>query len=142
MKTHTPTEKSLEKRWLLVDVKGKTLGKTAVKIADLLRGKQKPFFTPQLDCGDYVVAINARHIRLAKNKVETKLYQWHTRYPKGFRQRTAKEMLEKKPEKVLFNAVWGMMPRNKLRNNIIKKLRVYPDETHEHTAQKLQSIEL
>lgn len=142
MTTSVPNEKSLEKHWLLVDVKGKTLGKTAVKIADLLRGKQKPFFTPQLDCGDYVVAINARHIRLAKNKAETKLYQWHTRYPKGFRQRTAKEMLEKKPEKVLFDAVWGMMPRNKLRNDIIKKLRVYPDETHEHTAQKLQSIEL
>lgn len=142
MKTYVPDEKSLGKKWFLVDVKGKTLGATATKIADLLRGKQKPFFTPQLDCGDYVVAINARHIRLSKNKAETKLYQWHTRYPKGFRQRTAKEVLKKKPEKVLFDAVWGMMPRNKLRNHIIKKLRVFPDETHDHAAQKLQPIEL
>lgn len=142
-KTYIPSEKSLlEKKWFLADVKGKPLGQTATKIANLLRGKQKPFFTPQHDCGDYVVAINARHIRLTKNKMETKLYQWHTRYPKGFRQRTAKEIMEKKPEKILYDAVWGMLPRNKLRDHIIKKLHVFPDETHIHAAQKLQPIEL
>ncbi|MEK7171844.1 MAG: 50S ribosomal protein L13 [Patescibacteria group bacterium] len=141
-KTTVPAEKHLDKKWFLVDVKGKTLGPTAVKIANLLRGKEKTFFTPEQDCGDYVVAINAKHIRLSKNKMDTKLYQWHTRYPSGFRQRTAKEMMEKKPDKILFAAVWGMLPRTKSRKHIIKKLRIFPEETHDHGAQKLQPLEI
>ena len=141
-KTTVPAEKQLEKKWFLVDVKGKTLGPTAVKIANLLRGKGKTFFTPEQDCGDYVVAINAKHIRLSKNKMDTKLYQWHTRYPAGFRQRTAKEMMAKKPDKILFDAVWGMLPRTRSRKHIIKKLRVFPEETHDHGAQKLQPLEI
>lgn len=141
-KTYTPSKKNLEQKWFLIDVKEKTLGQTATKIADLLRGKGKPWFTPQQDCGDYIVAINARHIKLAKNKMDTKLYQWHTRYPGGFRQRTAREMLEKKPDKILLEAVWGMLPRNKLRNHLIKKLRIFPEEKHDHGAQKLQPLEI
>lgn len=141
-KTYVPLEKDLKKKWFLVDVKNKTLGRTATKIANLLRGKNKPFFTPQHDCGDYVVVINTKEIRLSKNKLDTKLYHWHTKYPGGLRTRTARELLEKKPEKVFFDAVWGMLPRNKSRKHIIKKLKVFPGTEHDHTAQSPQFIEI
>lgn len=141
-KTYVPSDKDLEKKWYLVDVKGKTLGPTATKIADLLRGKGKPFFTPARDCGDFVIAINSRHIRLAGNKMETKQYQWHTRYPAGFRERTAREIMEKKPEKILYDAVWGMLPRNRLRSAVMKKLKICPETEHDHTAQKPETLSL
>lgn len=141
-KTYVPNEKDLEKKWFLVDVKGKTLGSTATKIADLLRGKKKLFFTPQHDCGDYIVVINAREIRLSKNKMNTKLYHWHTRYGAGLRTRTAKQIMERKTEKILYDAVWGMLPRNKLRKHMMKKLRIFPGLEHHHTAQSLQTIQL
>ena len=141
-KTYVPTEKNLEKSWYILDVKDKPLGRTATKIADVLRGKTKTWFSPQLDCGDFVVVVNASHIKLAGNKMESKTYHWHTRYGGGFRTRTARQLLEKKPEKILFDAVWGMMPRNKLRNSIMKKLRIFPLEAHEHTAQAPKPITL
>ena len=141
-KTHVPTEAQLEKKWYLVDVKGKTLGRIATEIADVLRGKNKTYFTPQFDCGDYVVIINAASIRLAGNKMDTKLYQWHTRYPGGFRERTARQIMEKKPEKIIYDAVRGMLPRNRLRKDLIKKLRVFPAGEHEHTSQNPQPLEL
>lgn len=141
-KTYIPTQKELKRKWFLVDVKGKLLGRTATKIADLLRGKEKPLFTPMRDCGDYIVVINAREIRLAHNKVDTKLYQWHTQYPAGFRVRTAREIMAKKPGKILYDAVWGMLPRTKSRKNIIKKLRIFPGAEHNHSAQFLKPLEL
>lgn len=141
-KTYIPKEESIEQKWLMVDVKGKTLGLVATKIADLLRGKNKTFFTPQLDCGDNIIVINAKLIRLAGNKMDTKLYHWHTRYPAGLRTRTAREVMEKKPEKVLYDAVWGMLPRNRLRRKIIKKLRIFPGEEHSHKSQSPQLIEI
>lgn len=141
-KTYRPGEKDTVKKWFIVDIKGKTLGHVATKIADLLRGKGKPFFTPQQDCGDYVVIINAKSVRLAGNKLDTKMYQWHTRYPSGFREKTARQILTEKPEKVIFDAVRGMLPRNRLRNHIIKKLRIFPGQSHDHTAQKLSPLEL
>lgn len=141
-KTYVPAEKELQKKWFLVDVRGKILGEAAVKITNLLRGKDKPFFTPQLDCGDYVVAINAQEIKLTKNKLDTKLYRWHTRYPGGLRTRTARELLARKPEKVLYDAVWGMLPRNKLRKHIIKKLKIFPGDKHSNSAQTPQLIEI
>lgn len=141
-KTHVPTETELKQKWFLLNVKGKTLGRIAAKIADVLRGKGKPFFTPQTDCGDFVVVINAKAIRLAGNKMEKKLYQWHTRYPAGLRTRTAREMIEKKPEEILYDAVWGMLPRNKLRKHMMKKLRIFPGEEHAHTSQSPQILEL
>ena len=140
-KTHVPTAKELEKKWYLIDLNGKTLGPAAAKIADVLRGKGKPFFTPQLDSGDFVVAIHARGIRLARNKMDTKLYQWHTRYPGGLRTRTAREISATKPEKIIYDAVWGMLPRNKLRRKLIKKLHIYPMESHDHAAQSPQQIQ-
>lgn len=132
----------MEKKWYLVDVKGKILGQAATRIADILRGKGKVFFTPQLDCGDYVVAINAKEIRLARNKMDTKLYHWHTRYPAGLRTRTAREVHKTKPEKILYDAVFGMLPRNKLRKKLIKKLRVFSGQEHTHGAQPLLTIQL
>lgn len=141
-KTYVPSEKDLSKKWYLVDVKGQTLGLVTTKIANLLRGKKKPFFTPQQDCGDFVIVINAKHVRLSANKIDTKLYHWHTRYPKGFRTRTAREIMAKKPEKIIFDAVWGMLPRNKLRAHIIKKLRIFPEEKHTHEAQSPKIIKL
>ena len=141
-KSHVPTEKETVKQWFLIDVKGKTLGIVATKIADLLRGKGKPFFTPQQDCGDFIVVVNAKEIRLAKNKMDTKLYHWHTRYPAGFRTRTARELINTKPEKVLYDAVWGMLPRNRLRHHMMKKLKISPGENHEHKAQNPQPFEV
>lgn len=141
-KTFVPAEKDIVQKWYVVDVKGKTLGTVSTKIADLLRGKGKAFFTPQHDCGDYVVVINAEQIRLAGNKMETKLYHWHTGYGAGLRTRTAREIMAKKPTKILYDAVYGMLPRNKLRKHIIRKLRVFPGTEHTHVAQSLQPIEL
>ncbi|MBI2639220.1 50S ribosomal protein L13 [Candidatus Peregrinibacteria bacterium] len=134
-KTYVPTEKDLEKKWYLVDAKGKTLGPLATKIANLLRGKGKAHFTPQLDCGDHVVVIHAKEIRLARNKLDTKLYYWHTKYPGGLKSRSAREVLAKKPDKVLYDAVRGMLPRNRLRKNLIKKLHLFPGAEHNHKAQ-------
>lgn len=141
-KSSVPAEKDLTKKWYLVDVKGKTLGRISTKIADLLRGKGKPIFTPKADCGDYVVVIHAADVKLAGNKMDTKLYQWHTRYPGGFRERTAREIMKTKPEKIVMDAVWGMLPRNRLRRQIIKKLRVFPGAEHGHASQHPESITL
>ena len=141
-KSHVPSEKELEKKWFLIDVKGKTLGPAATKIADLLRGKGKTFFTPQQDCGDFVIILNAKEVRLAGNKMDTKLYHWHTRYPGGLRTRTARQIMARKPEKVFFDAVWGMLPRTKSRKHIIKKLKVFPGESHTHKSQNPIPLEI
>lgn len=141
-KTHVPDEKQTKQTWYLVDVKGKTLGPAAVKIANLLRGKNKPWFTPQQDCGDFVVVVNAKHVRLAGGKLESKTYHWHTGYPAGLRTRTAREVLAKKPEKVLYDAVWGMLPRTKTRNNLMKKLKIFPQDSHSHSAQSPKPIQI
>lgn len=141
-KTSIPVESKMKQKWFLVDVKGKTVGQVATKIANILRGKLKPEFTPQLDCGDHVVAINCLEIRLAGSKMDTKMYQWHTQYPGGFREQTAREILARKPEKVLYDAVWGMLPRTRTRKKLMKKLHIYTGETHDHTAQNPKAIEL
>lgn len=142
-KTAVPSEKELNaKKWFIVDVKGKTLGRISTKIANILRGKDKPMFTPQHDCGDYVVVINAAQIRLAGNKMEKKEYHWHSGYGAGHKVRTARQVMEKHPDRIIYDAVWGMMPRNKLRRHMIKKLRIFPTEAHTHTAQNLQPLEL
>ena len=141
-KTTIPAGKQLEGQWFITDVKGKTLGSVATKLADLIRGKGKPFFTPQHDCGDYVVVLNAAQIRLAGNKMDSKLYYRHSGYGGGLKVRTARQVMERKPEQVLFDAVWGMLPRNRLRKFLIKKLRIFPGETHEHASQSPKSITL
>ena len=136
MKTYSPKKQDIKQEWRLVDVKGKTLGRVATKIADILRGKNKPYFSPHLDCGDFVVVINAKEIRLTGNKLLQKTYFHHSRYPNGLKAVTAGKLIQTKPERVIENAVAGMIPHNKLKKDILKKLKVYAGSEHRHEAQQ------
>ena len=142
MKTFSPKQQDITRGWYLVDVKGKTLGKVATRLADILRGKHKPSFSPHLDCGDFVIVINAKEIKLTGNKLTQKTYYHHTRYPNGLRAVTAGKLLETKPEKVIFSAVAGMIPHNKLKKDILSKLKVYGGSEHKHEAQQPKLLEL
>jgi large subunit ribosomal protein L13 len=142
MKTYSPKLQEIKRQWYIVDVKGKTLGKVATKIADLLRGKNKTIFSPHLDCGDFIIVINAKEIHLTGNKNEQKLYQYHTRFANGLKTTTAKELIETKPEKIIEHAVAGMISHNKLKKDILKKLKVYAGSEHPHSAQEPKVIDL
>lgn len=142
VKTFVPKKDDIEREWYLIDAKDKTLGRLASKIATILMGKHKPYYTPHLDCGDFVVVINADKIRLTGSKLEKKIYWWHTGYFGGIKSRTAKEMLQRKPEFLLYHAVKGMLPKNNLARKMIKKLKVYRGESHPHVAQKPKKIEI
>ena len=124
------------RRWHVVDVAGLTLGRAATQIAHLLRGKHKPTYTPHVDCGDFVVVLNAQKVHLSGKKHDDKLYYEHSLYPGGLRARPAKEVLAKKPDELIRNAVWGMLPKGPLGRVIIKKLKVYPGDKHPHDAQQ------
>src|SRR5688572_1033711 len=125
-----------QREWFQIDATGHTLGRLASRIALVLRGKHKATYTPNVDMGDFVIVLNAGGIRLTGNKPEKKLYQHHTLYPGGIRTRVAKEVLADDPERAIREAVWGMMPKGPLGRRIIKKLKIYQGDTHEHTAQK------
>jgi large subunit ribosomal protein L13 len=131
-----------DRPWYLIDAKGKTLGRIATKIAVLLRGKNKPTFTPNVDTGAFVVVINAKDVRLTGNKLEQKMYYRHSGYIGGLKAINAKKMLEKFPERVIFHAVKGMLPKNRLSNKIITKLKIYASEEHPHKAQNPIKIEV
>ena len=122
-------------KWHLIDAEGQVLGRMATKIADMLRGKDKPYYTPHTDCGDYIVVVNADKVTLTGNKWEDKEYARYTGYIGGYRVRTAKEMLEKHPEDIITLAVKRMLPKNKLAREIIKKLKVYTGSEHPHKGQ-------
>lgn len=141
-KTLSATEETIDKKWWIVDVEGKTLGRAATQIAVLLRGKHKPYFTPHMDCGDNVVVINADKIRLTGDKWNAKSYIRHTGYPGGQRELKAKEMLVKHPTRIVENAVKGMIPRNRLGRAILKNMKVYAGAEHPHDAQKPEVYEL
>jgi large subunit ribosomal protein L13 len=138
MKTYSLKKSEIEKKWWLIDAQGKTLGRLATEIAVLLRGKRKPKFTPFLDCGDFVIVINAEKIHVTGKKLEDKKYYSHSLYPGGLKVKTLKELLEKKPEEVIRRAVWGMVPKGKLGRALYKKLKVYKGPDHPHQAQKPQ----
>jgi len=138
MKTFTPKKEEIEKKWWLIDADGRTLGRLATEIAILLRGKRKPEFAPFLDCGDFVVVINAEKITLTGKKLEQKKYYSHSGYPGGLKVKTLKEVIENKPEEVIRKAVWGMIPKGKLGRAVYKKLKVYKGPDHPHEAQKPQ----
>lgn len=121
--------------WKLIDAEGKTLGRLATQIADMLRGKDKPHYTPHTDAGDYVVVINAEKVRLTGDKLKQKEYDRYTGWMGGYKVRTAEEMLEKHPTHLVEHAVKGMLPKNKLSREIIKKLKVYAGPEHPHVAQ-------
>lgn len=130
------------KKWLIVDADGKTLGRMAVNIANALRGKNRPEYTPHVDTGDFVVVINAEKVKLTGAKLEQKIYYRHTGYVGHLRSATAREMLEKKPEEVIMHAVKGMLPKNKLSQAMLKKLKVYRGPEHPHAAQKPAALEV
>ena len=135
-KTYVPSAKDIERKWYVVDAKDVVLGRLATEVATILRGKHKPTFTPNMDCGDYVIIINAGKVALTGKKLTDKIYYKHSGYSGGLKTRTVKEMLEKQPQKVVEFAVKGMLPKNKLGNKMYKKLFVYCGEEHPHQAQK------
>jgi large subunit ribosomal protein L13 len=125
-----------QRQWYVVDAQGKVLGRMASEIAKVLRGKNKPIFTPNLDAGDFVIVINARGVKLTGRKLQKKVYYRHTEYPGGIRERTAGKMLEEKPENLVRRAVKGMLPKNRLSRKLVNKLKVYAGPEHPHEAQK------
>ena len=136
MKTQSFKKEETQHNWVIVDASDKVLGRLASKIADKLRGKDKPIFTPHVDCGDFVVVVNAAKIKVTGNKFEDKKYYTHSLYPGGLKTKTFKDMNATKPEKVIELAVKGMLPKNKLSNQIIKKLKIYAGSEHPHEAQQ------
>ncbi len=129
--------KELVRKWRIVDAQGKVLGQIAVAIADALRGKDKVIFTPHLDLGDFIIVINAKDVVLTGNKMEQKEYYRHSRYFGNLKVKTAKEKMENnKPEEIIMDAVKGMIPRNKLRKDMISRLKIYAGPTHPHEAQQ------
>jgi large subunit ribosomal protein L13 len=144
MSTYFPSGKELagRRKWYVVDASGQTLGHLASEVASILTGKRSPEWTPFMDTGDHVVVINARNAVLKGNKIDQKLYRHHTRYPGGLRQTTAREMIAKKPERVIELAVKGMLPKTKLGRAMAKKLKVYADAEHPHSAQRPQPLDL
>ena len=135
-KTRSINKENADKKWWLVDAEGQTLGRLSSQIATLLRGKHKTNFTPHADCGDYVVVINARDVRLTGNKAEQKQYFRHSGYMGGERFIPFKTMIERYPERVIEKAVKGMLPKNKLGRHMLKKLKVYAGADHPHAAQQ------
>ena len=142
MKTYVATPENRERNWLVFDAEGATLGRLATQIADALRGKRKPEYTPHCDTGDFVVVINAEKIRVTGNKINDKLYYRHSGYPGGLRSRTLGEMLERRPEEVIRKAVKGMLPRNRLGRQQLTKLKVYAGPEHPHEAQNPKPMEV
>lgn len=135
MKTRFAKKGEIERRWYVVDAKDAVLGRLATKIATYLRGKNKPVFTPNVDTGDFIIVINAEKIRLTGRKLDNKVYYHHTGYIGGIKAQTAKTMIDKSPEKIIEKAVWGMLPKNTLGKQMLKKLKVYKGAEHPHKAQ-------
>lgn len=142
MKTYMANPAKVEKKWYVVDAEGQTLGRLASEVAKVLRGKNKPEFTPFVDTGDYVIVINADKIAVTGKKLDQKLYRSHSEYTGGFKETTLKEMMNKKPEEVIKHAVKGMLPKNTLGKNMLKKLHVYAGAEHNHEAQKPEALEI
>jgi large subunit ribosomal protein L13 len=142
VKTYVATPANRQRDWYLIDAEGKTLGRLATQIADALRGKRKPDYTPHCDTGDFVVVINADKIAVTGNKRADKIYHRHSGYPGAIRSRTLGEMLERQPEEVIRKAVKGMLPRNRLARQQLRKLRVYAGPEHPHAAQQPQPMEV
>ena len=134
--TFMEKKETVKRNWYVIDAEGVTLGKLAVEVANLLRGKGKVTFTPHIDCGDFVIVVNASKVALSGNKLNDKMYYNHSGYPGGLRERNAQEMLEKYPEEMIERAVKGMLPKGRLGRAQIKKLFVYAGPEHEQAAQK------
>jgi len=140
-KTYTAKASEIQREWHVVDADGATLGRLATQIATLLRGKHRATFTPHLDTGDPVIVVNASRIRVTGKKLKDKLYVRHSGYPGGFRSETLERLLERRPEEVIRRAVRGMLPQNRLGEQMIRKLHVYAGAEHPHAAQKPQPLQ-
>ncbi len=142
MRTFTEKTEGIEREWYVVDAEGQTLGRLASRIAPILKGKHKPTYTPHLDCGDFVIIVNAEKVRVTGRKLDQKYYHHHSGYPGGLKSTSLRDQLGRYPERVLEAAVRGMLPKNKLGRRMIKKLKVYAGDTHPHQAQQPRPLEL
>lgn len=142
MSTFLQKKENIERAWFIVDATGLPVGRIATKVASILRGKHKPTFTPYVDCGDYVIVINAEKAILTGNKLNDKMYYNHSGYPGGLRERNAKTMIQEYPEEMMERAVKGMLPHNRLGRQMYKKLFVYAGNEHKHEAQKPEVLEV
>jgi large subunit ribosomal protein L13 len=140
MKTFSAKAHEVKRDWFVVDAEGKTLGRMATEIARRLRGKHKAEYTPHCDTGDYIIVVNAAKVRVTGNKVQDKVYYNHTEYPGGLREETFGKLIARKPERVVERAVRGMLPRNPLGREMLRKLKVYPGAEHPHVAQQPQQL--
>lgn len=141
MKSFMASPSTVERKWYVVDAEGKTLGRLASEIANVLRGKKKPIYTPHIDTGDYVIVVNAEKVKTTGKKLDQKIYYHHSEYVGGMKETTLKEMMKKKPEFVITHAVKGMLPKGPLGRQMIKKLHVYVGPEHNHAAQKPEVLE-
>ncbi len=142
MKTFSARKEDVVNKWFVVDAEDKVVGRLACHIATVLRGKNKPIFTPHVDTGDHIVVLNAEKVRFTGRKWEQKKYYHHSTYPGGLKETVAAKMLQKKPEEIIRHAVWGMMPHNRLGRQMMKKLRIYTGSEHPHKAQKPEILEI
>ena len=142
MKTFMANPDKIDRKWYVVDAKGATLGRLASEVASVLRGKNKPEFTPHVDCGDYVIVINAAEVKVTGKKLDQKIYYNHSEYVGGMRETTLRELLAKKPGRVVELAIKGMLPKGPLGRDMYRKLHVYAGETHGHQAQKPVVLEI
>lgn len=142
VKTYSAKLSDINRRWYMVDATGKTLGRLASEIAKRLRGKHKPEYTPHIDMGDHIVVINAKNIKVTGNKAKDKIYYRHTGYPGGIKSINFNHLLKQKPTAIIEKAVRGMLPKGPLGRDMYRKLRVYENETHEHSAQQPQPLDI
>jgi large subunit ribosomal protein L13 len=142
MKTRFARKEEVERKWYVVDAKDKVLGRLACRVASYIRGKHKPVFTPNVDTGDFIIVINAEKVKVTGNKLVDKLYQHHTGYIGNLKEKSLGARMNTEPEKVIEDAVWGMLPKNRLGRAMIKKLKVYRGPEHGHAAQKPELIEI
>ncbi len=142
MKTFLPKVDEIERQWYVIDATDQVLGRMAVTIANMLRGKHKPTYTPHLDCGDFIVVVNADKVKLTGRKETRKVYQYYSRHMGGQTERTAADLRRKHPEWLIKQAVWGMLPKGRLGRAQYRKLRVYAGAEHPHVAQKVEALEL
>ena len=133
---------TVERKWCVVDAEGKTLGRLASEVANVLRGKNKPTYTPHIDTGDYVIVVNAEKIQVTGKKLDQKIYYHHSEYVGGMKEATLREMMQKKPEFVITHAVKGMLPKGPLGRQMLKKLHVYAGPEHNHAAQKPETLDI
>lgn len=140
--TYMPNPNQVERKWYVIDAEGKTLGRLASEVASILRGKKKPIFTPNADCGDYVIVVNAEKIKVTGKKLDQKVYYRHSDYVGGLKSATLREMLQRHPERVIEMSVKGMLPKGPLGREMYKKLFVYAGPEHKHEAQKPEAYEI